>query len=565
MIVPRLEVILVNLISFDYLVRYQAALPVNTLSGYLKAKMSDIIKVTVIDMQELFNNSANTDREKDFNEVVSHVVRKIQVSIQNTSVIVGLSMKWTTQEVANIIIKKVMKFANNKVLFAIGNIVSTYGYQYLLESSEFQNVLAVVGEGEQALVEITKKALENLDDISNQSRYIGIANVAVKHNGKVIMDELDRVDLIHYPRLTIPSAIGIHDKERDVYAIETSRGCPWGGCTFCSIKKQFGCCPGKNQKTNWKWKPFSFDKIFTDLQHYVDQGVARFDIKDSEFFGPVRRENGYDPFYDSMTRAEQFANQFSVLNSNNRATISHVSARVDTIVRQGETLKNIRRREVYELLRKSGLLGLYLGIESGSKNQLRRFGKGITVEENRQAIRILRELDFNLEVGFIFFSPLNDMEDLYNNIAFIEETRLYETDSRIFGSLRVQEGTSYVDMLKKKNLLGKQWRESLSYSYRYKSDEVYFIKRIFNTWEESTIKLNRLLPKNLRLKSYRANFHFLRDVLSSYFNGGKDGVKNIVVNYVKKRREYLGRINDTGGLLSEYLSQAKIVNDNLLK
>lgn len=561
----KLEVVLVNLISYDYLVRYQAPLPVNTLAGYLKTNVPDI-KVTVIDMQEIFNGNGNIDSNKEvsLNGTVSCAIKKIQHSSQNNPVIVGLSMKWSTQEVASIIIKQVREcVGGNKVLFVVGNVLSTYGYQYLLDNPEFKNVLAVVGEGEKALVNIVKTALKNLDGITNQSIYLGIANVAMRHNDKIVLNDLERVDLAKYPSLTIPSASDIHDREWDVYAIETSRGCPWGKCTFCSIKEQFGRCPSSDKKVDWKWRPFSLDKIFADMENYIAQGALRFDVKDSEFFGPIREENGFDPFWNSMDRTEQFANTFGELNKNCGATIGHVSARVDTVIREKEILKNIRRRQVYELLSKAGLMGLYLGIESGSKKQLRRYGKGVTVEENRQAIKILRELGFSLEVGFIFFSPLDDMEDLYNNISFIEETKLYETDSRIFGSLRVQKGTTYVDMLKRKKLLGRFLRESLSYSCRYQNDEVYFIKRIFDTWERATIKLVRLLPQPIRLKSYKMNFLFLRDVLNNYFSGGRDRVKKVVADYTKRRGGYLNKIKDTGGgLLGEYLLQAKIANDD---
>ena len=149
------------------------------------------------------------------------------------------------------------------------------------------------------------------------------------------------------------------------------------------------------------------------------------------------------------------------------------------------------------------------------------------------------------------------------NISFIEETRLYETDSRIFGSLCVQEGTTYVDMLKRKNLLGRFLQESLSYSCRYQNDEVYFIKKIFDTWERATMKLVRLLPRPIRLKSYEMNFLFLQDVLNNYFSGGRDRVKKVVADHMKRRDVYLNKIEDTeGGLLGEYLSQAKIANNN---
>lgn len=562
----KLEVILVNLISFDYLVRYQAPLPVNTLAGYLKINTTDV-EVTVVDMQKVFDelSSAGKSGEDNFNSAVAYTIEKIRSSSQNAPVIVGLSMKWATQEVATAIISSISPAtSNNQVLFVIGNIMATYGYQHLLETPEFKNAIAVVGEGEDALVSIVKKALENLDDITNLSVYRDIANVATNTNGKTSVNNLARLNLAEYPNSTVPSAYDLFDKEWRVYAIETSRGCPWGMCTFCSIRKQFGdCCIDPSKKADWKWKGFPLDKTFADIQNYIGQGALAFDIKDSEFFGPTREDGGSDPFYDSMNRVEQFATQFSELNKKFGITLSHISARTDTVVRENEPLKNARRRQVYELLAKSGLIGLYLGVESGSKKQLKRFGKGVTVEENRMAIKILRGLGLKLEVGFIFFDPLADMEDLYDNINFIGEFSLYRTDSRIFGSLRVQEGTAYVKMLEKRGLLGKHRKESLSYSGHYQDDEVFFIKATFDKWERATVKLVRLLPLSVRLQYYEMDFLFLRDILRSYSSTGQNGVRKTVVDCAKRRKNFLNTIWDTGGLLNRYLAQAKIANDAL--
>jgi len=562
----KLEVILVNLISFDYLVRYQAPLPVNTLAGYLKINTMDA-KITVTDMQEIFNeyNSIEKNEEDSFNKTISYTIEKIQSSAQNTPVIVGLSMKWTTQEAAAAIISGALSVAsNNQVLFVIGNIMATYGYQHLLKTPEFQNVIAVVGEGEDAIVSIVRKALENLEDMTNLSVYREIANVVVKINGEVSVDNLKRLNLPEYPNLAVPSASDIFDKEWRVYAIETSRGCPWGMCTFCSIKKQFGDrCRNPVKKADWKWKGFTLDKVFADIQNYINQGALVFDIKDSEFFGPMRKEGGVDPFWDSMDRVEQFAIRFGELNRKFGVTLNHVSVRIDTVVRKNETAKNARRRQVYELLAKSGLTGVYLGIESGSEKQLKRFGKGVTVEENKMAIKILREIGYEIEPGFIFFDPLADMDDLYDNINFIGESGLYKTDSRIFGSLRVQEGTTYVKMLEQRGLLGKHSPESLSYSCHYQDDEVFFIKAIFDKWECATVKLVRLLPLAVRLQYYEINFLFLRDILYSYSSTGQNGVKKTVIIYTMTRRNSLNAIWNTGGLLNKYLTQAKIENDAL--
>ena len=302
----KLEVILVNLISYDYIVRYQAPLPVNTLAGYLKSNMPDI-RVTVIDMQDIFSNHliAGSDKEVSFNKAITDTVRNISQASQNAPVIVGLSMKWTTQDVASLIIREALACADKiNILFIVGNILSTYGYLHLLAHPDFQDVLAVVGEGEDALVKITKVALEHSEGITNTALYTGIANVAIRREGQIIVGGLERVNLSEYPALTVPSARDIYDKEWDVYAIETSRGCPWGKCTFCSIKGQFGHCYGSNEKVDWKWRPFALEKVFSDIDNYISQGALKFDIKDSEFFGPVRENGGYDPFWDSMDRVE---------------------------------------------------------------------------------------------------------------------------------------------------------------------------------------------------------------------------------------------------------------------
>ena len=81
-----------------------------------------------------------------------------------------------------------------------------------------------------------------------------------------------------------------------------------------------------------------------------------------------------------------------------------------------------------------------MGVESGSPSQLIRYGKGVTVEETEQAIRILREIGFNVEPRIIFFDPEATLDELKESIDFIKN-RMAKTKSRLFGSLRVQAGS----------------------------------------------------------------------------------------------------------------------------
>ena len=101
---------------------------------------------------------------------------------------------------------------------------------------------------------------------------------------------------------------------------------------------------------------------------------------------------------------------------NKTISITHVSARVDTIFNSDseESIKNFKRKNIYALLKSAGLRRVYLGIESGSRSQLRRYCKGVTVKESSIAIKILRELGLDIEVGFIFL------------IIYLEKTSILE-------------------------------------------------------------------------------------------------------------------------------------------
>ena len=103
------HVILINLISKHFLQRFQAPLATTMLSGYLKAKLPNIV-VTQIDMQiifETFNSEGKSDTLKSFNRTVDETVDIIYklVSHHEENTIIGFSMKWKTQDETKEIIR----------------------------------------------------------------------------------------------------------------------------------------------------------------------------------------------------------------------------------------------------------------------------------------------------------------------------------------------------------------------------------------------------------------------------------------------------------------------------
>ena len=532
----NIKIILVNLISPYYLVRYQAPMAVNLLAAYIKSKDKSL-RVDIIDMQEIYDENMDKGNraECSFRNSLNQVKEKISRYCRDSRCVIGFSMKFKTVGVTEEIMKC---FAGNKdIIFVLGNIGSTFSYQRLLKKPLFDKSIAVIGEGEEALYDIVDTARKNMDNISDTSLYRDIPNVATNSQRGVTLECFKRVDLEKYPQIYLKPA-QIYDKEWKVHAIETSRGCPWGRCTFCSINGQFG---GSliGMKSDVSWKGFPLDTILKKIKRLVAEGVRVIDVKDSEFFGPMDTD---ERFYESINRVRDFANEMIKINDEldskkpgDRLIIKHISIRVDTIYREKDDEKNIIRKNTYELLKKAGLKGVYIGIESGSKTQLRRYCKGATVNENKKALEILKELDLEIEPGFIFFDYLADVSELHDNILFLEDTKMYRLDSRILGSLRVQQGSTYVLMVKNAGLLGEEDEESLGFSCRYRDLCVEEIENVYSSGEESTVDLMKLLTREERLPYYELNFKFLKNLVSAYYYGNPYLIPEIIDEFCGSR------------------------------
>src|SRR5262249_48158322 len=110
---------------------------------------------------------------------------------------------------------------------------------------------------------------------------------------------------------------------------------------------------------------------------------------------------------------------------------------------------NLARSRLLHRLQDLGLRKVFLGIESGSDSQLRRYAKGHTAEECAAAIYRIRAADLRLEVGFIMFDPLCNVEEVAENVAFIRRTGIIDAISAVDNELRLQGGSRYVKVLER--------------------------------------------------------------------------------------------------------------------
>ncbi len=175
---------------------------------------------------------------------------------------------------------------------------------------------------------------------------------------------------------------------------ESSRGCP-SQCTFCI----------NVVADNMRYRKKSADKVVDELEELVKKHqLTHLKIIDDNFFVDIKRtraicegmiKKGLNVTWDGECRCDYF---------NER----HMN---------DETLV---------LLKKSGLIQLTLGIESGSTHTLKLMKKGIKPEQAKFAVKQCDRYGIIPRSSFIIEIPGESIEDIKMTIGFINEMRKYK-------------------------------------------------------------------------------------------------------------------------------------------
>lgn len=167
-------------------------------------------------------------------------------------------------------------------------------------------------------------------------------------------------------------------------SVSASRGCPYR-CAFCSIPQ-----PGAVRK----WRPRDIEDVVEEMARlHRDYNASHFYFVDDNF---LLNTNA------SFARTEKFAQLVSDKLPHIRFGFMCRSEAID--------------KPLFRVLKKAGLSGVFLGIESFSQPVLDRYKKRETVEEHIQAISILNELGITINPGFIFFDPWTNASEISDTI-----------------------------------------------------------------------------------------------------------------------------------------------------
>jgi len=158
-------------------------------------------------------------------------------------------------------------------------------------------------------------------------------------------------------------------KKMPVANLLTSRGCPWGRCTFCF----------ESGRASQMYRRHSPKRIIEEIKFLIKtQNIKEVAFWDDNF---LINEKWIEEFCDLLDR-ENIRIPWSAY------------ARVNTIT------KTMMARA-----KKSGLWSIFYGIESGNQDLLDRIKKGITLEQIRQAIKWSNQLEIDSRGSIMLALP----------------------------------------------------------------------------------------------------------------------------------------------------------------
>jgi len=525
------------------------ALGPETLASYLK-KTTENLNMTMVDLQLEKNPDAT-----------------IYALEQNPDIdILALSVRYGTFSQ----FKRILESLNNsdrvnsgQLHVIVGNVMPSFLAEKLV--TEYPWLVVGKGEGELTL----QKYLEAIQDHQNLENVPGITFFN-KETQQIITNKGEYLpkSITSSPNLAFPEYIkNILDKEGVIW-VSSSSGCPWD-CTFCSVAT-YRKFTGIDKKSRWEPRPMQ--DVLGELQELYTLGAKKFVFADDEMLVGIPAVSNFDRWNEIADGIQKIGPDIKY----------QVSVRSDMIWNLHDTPEiRIARETALTNLIKSGLSQVYIGFESGSNTQLKRYQKGESVESHQKAIETLRKLalESNTEViiggGFIMFDSLMTFSEIIENINFIRDSKLVSHGSKdfigdVFDMIRVQEGSRYKQILKEKGLLGNPIPDTLFYNYKFQDSKVEqvaltciksaaelddFFEALKYTVFAQALEEQQLghdLPEarilNWYLIELRLNDLQLLENLSTYHNNAtiesRDQEPQIISNFRISRNKLLSKLRD---------------------
>ncbi len=302
---------------------------------------------------------------------------------------------------------EIAKEVNPDILTVTGGQHFTATAQESLEAYPEIDVI-VKGEGEQTLVELVKYAEENLS-------FSKLKGISFRHKGKILHNSprplIEDLNELPYPGYHFVKNIlhkyhftAMAGRKARYALIEGARGC-LHRCTFCT------------QWRHWQgtWRMKSTARIADEIEFCYQNYGSKFIWLTDDNFGSGKRASS---LADELLQRKMGGDLMLFLQ-----------LRCDDVIKNREALP--RMREV-------GLHWVMMGVESPRDSTLESFRKGITAEQAKKAVKLLKENDIFSHAMFV----IGERKDTAESIADLREfANELDPDFAIFTALTPFPGT----------------------------------------------------------------------------------------------------------------------------
>ena len=260
----------------------------------------------------------------------------------------------------------------------------------------------VSGDGEDALF------LLALDHEKQSS----IPRLIYRKNGTVLWNKSDAV--VDLNTLPIPSYDQFYQElaatSTDIQQyyqyygrlpVEISRGCWWNQCTFCNLNIQHGCYREKNSS-----------RILQEIRWLSE----RYRMMDFQLIGNTLPKTEYRTLFEKI---KNLGRDYSFF----------VEARAGQLTSQD-----------YTMMKEAGFTMIQTGIESFSRNYLRKMNKGVRVIDNIAALKFCKENGIKNNYNLLVRYPNEEQEDYKETETIARQLKAY-LDAPQLCELRVMHGS----------------------------------------------------------------------------------------------------------------------------
>lgn len=295
---------------------------------------------------------------------------------QNNFDIIGITAFSYCYKFVNEIIGRIRKMTNSPII--IGGPHVSAVRTHVME--EFPVDYAIKMEGEETFMDFIKavkgeKQFSEIDGLIWRDKNDNV----IENKDRALLQDLNTIPFPDYEAFKLEKYSYTAAK---TLPIITSRGCPYG-CNYCSVKLSMGR----------GFRARSPENVVEELEKWHNLGFVNFEFND-------------DCFSLDLERAEKICDL--IVERGLKITWQlYNGIRVDRI-----------SEELLKKMKKAGCVFISYGCESGNQQIINMIGKGIRLEQVREAVGITNKIGIKNSVNFIIGHPGETYQTAMETLEF---------------------------------------------------------------------------------------------------------------------------------------------------